>query len=274
MQHTSVPNSDDLMQFLALLALSSRFAAIQSNGGVAGENICTFLSANGDGPGCEITRCPDISGHLDLDSDIMTCPDERTLEQGYLLGTFPRLGKWWTISLEFKPSEKPHPTKISNIIKLNGDSIHARKRPNITGISTRKGSNDTGITRMGPNAAGIFSIWTHPDQDLHFSGTHGDKAWSKNYNGTQVGHWIEISFSQRGLEAQDENCLKYQQVIHINGKELGQRINKAPQEFDKVDVDASANPSWRSQPGVIKNFVLENKNAGPMSDLFSIAPTF
>ena len=226
--------SDRSMHILAFLAFSALFATIQSIGDMPGENLCSVFPVNGDGPGCEITRCPE--------SDIMNCPDEHTLEQGYLLRTFP-LGKWWKISLEFHPLTKLNLTEKSNILKLS---------------STGGGTG---------SQFGILSIFTLPDQDLCFSGTHGDKAWSKNYNGTQVGIWTKISFSQIGQNAKNENCLKYQQVIKINGKELGRRINRAPQEFDQVDLDLGEKP-WRSQPGVIRNFVLETRNAGQMGNTF------
>ena len=242
MQHKSVPNSDGLMQFLAPLAFSLLFAAIQSNDNVPIENSCPVSSADGDGTGCEIISCPE--------SDIiMNCPDEHTLEQGYPLGTFPRLGKWWKISLEFKPERNPHRTEMSNIIKLSGDSTQ-----------TRKHSNDTGIpTRIGPGGAGIFSIWTLPDQDLHFSGKHGDEKWNKKYNGTtQLGSWTTISFSQQSQESENRDCLKYRQVIKVNNTELSRKTNKAPQDFHYVEVYASAR-SKRSQQGVIRNFVLENE---------------
>ena len=74
--------SDLAMHILAFLAFSALFATIQSIGDMPGENLCSVFPVNGDGPGCEITRCPE--------SDIMNCPDEHTLEQGYLLTIFPK----------------------------------------------------------------------------------------------------------------------------------------------------------------------------------------
>ena len=167
-----------------------------------------------DGTGCEITNDPSIS------NSFMTCLDKHTLEEGALLGTLPKLGKEWEISFKFSPFTKPHPIEKSNIIRIS----------------------DSTSTRTNIKDAGIFSIWTLPGQDLHFTGKHGDKeSWSKNYNVTRVGWWTEISFSQKSKITENTNCLKYQQVIKINNRtEIFRRIHRVPQEFEQVDVFASA----------------------------------
>ena len=182
-----------------------------------------------DGTYCQITSATGSNS-------IMTCEGEHTLEQGFLLGTLPTLGKEWKMSLEFKPLEEPHSQKKLNIIKLV----------------------DSTPTRMDPDPTGIFSIWTLPDHPLHFSSA--SKSLNKNYNGaTQVGKWTTISISQERVET--ENCIKYRQFIIINGEEILKRINKSPQEFHQVEVYASST-SRRSQLGVIKNLFLGTRDTG------------
>ena len=43
-----------------------------------------------------------------------------------------------------------------------------------------------------------------------------------------------ISVSQQRIE--NENCVKYRQVVRINEEEEFSHINKAPQEFQQVEV--------------------------------------
>ena len=181
-----------------------------------------------DGTGCEITG-------LHGSNPIMNCLGEHTLEQGALLGALPKLGKQWKMSLEFKPLEETDSRKKLNIIKISGDSTS---------------------TRIDPNHAGIFSIWTNPDHHLHFSYAESDdKSWSKNYNRTHVGNWSAISVSQQQVKNREKTCFKYRQVVRINNEEEFSHINKAPQEFQNVEVYASS-ASRKSQPGVVRNFVL------------------
>ena len=231
-------NSVSSMNILTFLVFSFLFVSIHSQDNVQrcrGSSVkgrCSGQSNNGT-----ICQIKDEHG----DNPTMTCDGEHKLKQGTLLKNFPKLGKEWTLSLEFKPTEKPDLTK-SNIIKL-GDSIPKR---------------------IGLKDAGIFSIWSLQGQNLNFFGTHGDKKWSKKYNGTtQVGSWTKISFSQQSQKAQKKNCLKYQQVIKVNGEEISSRINKAPRKFEQVEVYASAS-SWKSQPGVIRNFELKKGHTGPI----------
>ena len=82
----------------------------------------------------------------------------------------------------------------------------------------------------GPKGSeGIF----RPFQHLHFSSV--GKTWNKNYKGTtQDGIWTRISVSQQRIE--NENCVKYRQVVRINEEEEFSHINKAPQEFQQVEV--------------------------------------
>ena len=172
----------------------------------------------------------------DSDSNsLMTCQGEHKLERGTLLATLPKLGKVWSLNLEFKPLEHTHGTKVANIIHLS-EATNAR---------------------VGAERAGIISIWTHQYHDLYFSSAESvnkiqSTNFNTNYNGTQVGQWTKISISQEQVEK--GNCVKYRQFIRIDGQEIFRRINKAPQDFQQVDVYAS---NWRNpQPGVIKNFVI------------------
>ena len=162
---------------------------------------------------------------------VMTCLGEHTLKRETLVATLPKLGKEWTLSLEFKPLNHTRHTRVANIIQLR----------------------ESTTTRISPEHAGIISIWTHPNHDLHFSSAENvNKSWSKNYNGTQVGQWVKIRIAQERVEK--EECLKYRQTIRIDGKEIFRRINKSPQDSQKVKVYASN--SRRTQPGVIKNFLI------------------
>ena len=188
------------------------------------------------GSGCQSN---DFTGS----NTIMTCSSEHTLKKGAVLIKLPKVGKKWKMSLDFKPLKKPDSEKKLNIIQLS----------------------DSTSTRINPDYAGIFSIWTFPNQHLHFSYAESDdKSWSTNYNGTQVGHWTEISISQSQLRVEND-CFKYRQIIIINGKELSRKMNKAPKEFHQVEVYASSSP--RSQPGVIKNFSFENKDTGSILNI-------
>ena len=162
---------------------------------------------------------------------VMTCLGEHTLKRGTLLATLPKLGKECTLSFEFKPLNHTPDTRVANIIQL---------RESIT-------------TRISPEHAGIVSIWTHPDHDLHFSSEENvNKSRSKNYNGTQIDQWITIRIKQERVTG--GKCLKYRQFIRIDGKDIFRRINKSQQDFQQVKVYASN--SRRAQPGVIKNFLI------------------
>ena len=163
----------------------------------------------------------------------MSCKSEHRLKRGTILATLPKLGKEWTLSLEFKPSDHTHNTtaRVANIIQLSE--------------STK--------SRLSFENTGIVSIWTHRVHDFHFStAVDVGESWSTNFNGTQIGQWTTISISQQQVER--EKCIKYRQFIRIDGKEISRRVNKAPQDYQQVDVFASN--LRRSQPGVIKNFTI------------------
>ena len=112
----------------------------------------------------------------------------------------------------------------------------------------------------------IVTIMTRPDQDLYFSSAlvnqDGEQMnWNNKFNGTLVGEWTSIIVSQQGKKNKKSDCVKYRQEIKINGKTIFQRINTGPTEFAPVKVFAS-NPDFPAQPGVIRNFVIQNGNTG------------
>ena len=106
---------------------------------------------------------------------------------------------------------------------------------------------------------------TKPNCDLCFSMvmTNQDgvvENWNNCYNGTQVGQWTGISVSQQ----KQENCTrhaKYVQQIVIDGILRFETVNTAPKEFTSVEVFASR-PVWEAQPGIIRNFVIQDGNIG------------
>jgi len=111
---------------------------------------------------------------------------------------------------------------------------------------------------------------TRPDQDLRFSLALTDqnsvkRNWNSNFNGTQVDKWTNIIISQQKVQKDEEDCEKYVQTITIDGNQVFKRRNTAAREFAPVNVFASSH-NFPVQPGVIRNFVIQDGNTGPGPD--------
>ena len=158
--------------------------------------------------------------------------------------TLRKLGKEWSVSLEFRPIQSSQLTEQANIIHIS-----------ILGGPKK---------RMIAYGGRIISIMTKPD--LHFSSAlTGQKGvemnWNNNFNGTQVGRWTSIVISQQMVQNDEIECVKYRQRITIDGRREFQKRNTAPEEFTDVKVFAS-NPDFPAQPGFIRNFVIQDGNTG------------
>ena len=168
------------------------------------------------------------------------------LKRGQKLTTLPKLGKEWSVSLDFKPTESQL-TEQANIIDL---SIF--------------GSQD--LEERITYGGRIVSIMTRPDQDLRFSLALTDqngveKNWNSNFNGIQVDRWTSISISQQKVQKDEEDCEKYVQTITIDGNQVFRRRNTAAKEFRPVNVFASSH-NFPAQPGFIRNFVIQDGRTG------------
>ena len=168
------------------------------------------------------------------------------MKQKEKVTTLPGLGKVWRVDLLFKPLQYTRGEDKYNIIH----------------ISQRE-------TRKDVSGERVLSIMTKPNCDLCFSMvmTNQDgkeENWNSCYNGTQVDKWTGITVSQQKLEMGRENCTRYVtyvQKVVIDGILQFETVNTAPKEFTSVEVFASR-PVWQAQPGIIRNFVIQDGNIG------------
>ena len=181
-----------------------------------------------------------------VDSVVFCAPDEHHLEKRTLVTTLKKLGKEWSVSLEFKPKHFSH-SSTKNIIHLTTNSLDSSQ-------------NDI--------YGRIAALWIEPNNTLIFSSSlvnsSGHKIISiqKVHSGSfQVDQWSSIKMSQ-----QLENNT-HRQKVTIDGREEVEIMNFGAQEFSQVNVFAS-NPWQPPQPGLIRNFVIidgSTGNTGPSS---------
>ena len=111
-----------------------------------------------------------------------------------------------------------------------------------------------------------MSIVTKPDSDLHFSTSLTDQNgvvmnWINLYNGTNLGRWTSIAVSQQQVLKKGKNCTRTVQTIKIDGNVEFKTRNMAPENSALVNVFASR-PNMPVQPGVIRNFVVQDGSIG------------
>ena len=182
------------------------------------------------------------------DNVVYCLPKEHHLKRGQKLTTLSKLGKEWSVSFDFKPTDSQL-TEQANIIHLS---------------SLGGQDSEERITYGGR----IVSIMTRPDQDLRFSlaltdQNGAEKNWNSKFNGTQVNKWTNINILQQKVQKEEEECEKYVQTITIDGNQLQvfRRRNTASKEFAPVNVFASSH-NFLAQPGFIRNLVIQDGNTG------------
>jgi len=235
----STPNHSNSAAMLSFggVVISLLFASIESESNLKlNQNVHTRAL---------VQRCPVKSVFCDI--------QEQKLEQGKKLATLSKLGKEWSVSLEFKPAQAlAQSTERANIIHI---AVGGEERREVFGKL-------------------LLSIVTKPDSDLQFSTSLTDENdaiinWINPYNGTEVGKWASIAVSQQKVLKTGKNCTITVQKITIDGRVEFKTRNMAPEKSALVNVFASR-PNMPVQSGVIKNFVVQDGSIGGTVSAISI----